>query len=109
VKNESTVPLYLEDVLANAKLGNGTLSVSAGSAGQYEQVFIVYPELAPLHSSALSPRATIAPGQSLDGNVLWATLLTKQEWDARKDLNFTFKFHYQPNLVLAPHTAVTEQ
>jgi hypothetical protein len=109
LKNQSKAPLYLEDVLANAGLGDSILSVSAGSAGQYEQVFIVYPELALLHGNALSPRATIAPGESMDGNILWATLLTKQEWDARKDLNFTFKFHYQSNLVLAPHSAVIEQ
>jgi hypothetical protein len=35
--------------------------------------------------------------------------LTKQEWDARKDLNFTFKFQYQNSVTLAPHTAVIEQ
>jgi hypothetical protein len=35
--------------------------------------------------------------------------MSKQQWDARKDLNFTFGFLYQPNLVLAPHTAVTDQ
>ena len=35
--------------------------------------------------------------------------VTKQEWDARKDLSFTFKFQYQPSLVLAPHVAVIEQ
>ncbi len=35
--------------------------------------------------------------------------MTKQQWDARKDLNFTFAFRYQPSLVLAPHTAVIEQ
>jgi len=33
LRNQSKVPLYLEDVLANAKLGDSILSVSAGSAG----------------------------------------------------------------------------
>lgn len=107
--NQSKYPLYLEDVLANAKLGDGTLSVSAGSTGQYEEVFIAYPELAALHAGSLSPRTTLAPGQSVEGNILWAFRLGRQEWDARKKLDFTFKFHYQPSLVLAPHTAVMEQ
>ena len=35
--------------------------------------------------------------------------ITKQQWDARKDLNFTFAFQYQPSLVLTPHSAITEQ
>jgi erythromycin esterase-like protein len=107
--NQSKVPIYLENVLANTKLADGTLSVSSGSAGQYEEAFLAYPELAALRSNALSPRAAIAPGESVDGNLLWALNLTKQEWDARKSLDFTFKFHYQASLMLAPHSAVTEQ
>jgi hypothetical protein len=109
LRNQSKVPLYLEDVLANAKLGDGTLSVSAGSAAQYEEVFLAYPELAALHSNVFAPRTTIAPGQSMDGTAFWVFRRTKQEWDARKDLNFAFRFQYQSSLVLAPHSAVTEQ
>lgn len=109
LRNKSKVPLYLEDVLMNAKLDDGILSVSAGDAAQYDEVFVAYPDLAPLHAKALTPRTMIAPGESLDGNAFWATRLTKQEWDARKDLNFTFKFQYQSSLVLAPHTAVMER
>jgi hypothetical protein len=107
--NQSKTPLFLEDVLANADTSSGPLSVSAGSAGQYEQVFVVYPELAALRSNALSPRATIKPGETVDGNILWAFSMTKQEWDARRKLDFTFKFHYQASLELAPHTAIIEQ
>ena len=35
--------------------------------------------------------------------------MTKQEWDARKKLDYTFSFRYQPNLVLAPQVAIIEQ
>ena len=45
----------------------------------------------------------------MDGTAFWAVRLTKQEWEARKGLDFTFKFQYQSNLVLAPPTAVIEQ
>jgi hypothetical protein len=107
--NESKNPLVLEDVLANTRLADGILSVSAGSVGQFDEVFLAYPELAALHSHAFPPRATLAPGQSVDGTAFWIFRRSKQEWDARQDLNFTFKFQYQANLVLAPHTAVMEQ
>jgi hypothetical protein len=109
LRNESKIPLYLEDVLVNAKLGDAILSVSAGDAAQYDEVFVAYHELAPLHANVLTPRTMIAPGESLDGNAFWATRLTKEEWDARKNLNFTFKFQYQSSLVLAPHTTVKEE
>jgi hypothetical protein len=41
--------------------------------------------------------------------VVSAFKLTKEQWDARKDLSFTFSFRYQPSLVLAPHLAVIDQ
>jgi hypothetical protein len=109
LRNESKVPIYLQDVQTDTKLADGILSVSAGDAAQYAEVFVAYPELAALHAKALTLRTTIAPGESLDGNAFWVLRLSRQEWDARKDLNFTCKFQYQSSLVLAPHTAVTEQ
>jgi hypothetical protein len=108
--NQSKNPLILEDVLANLNLADGILSVSAGTMGQYDQAFLAYPELTVPHSNALSPHATIEPGQSVEGTVFWNYLrMSRQEWEARKDLNFTFRFQYQSNLVLAPKTAVMEQ
>jgi hypothetical protein len=124
LQNQSKYPLVLQNILINTKLNDGVLSVSAGSVAQYEEVFVAYPELAGLHSNALSPRTTIAPGESVDGAVFWALRLSKEEWDARKDwapdakhrdpgskfgLNFSFVFQYQPSVTLAPHTAVIEQ
>jgi hypothetical protein len=109
LENQTKDPLYLQDVLANAALSDGVLSVSAGNAAQFEEVFIAYPELASLHSNCLAPRTWIAPGQKLEGTAFWAVRRTRQEWDARKDLNFTFSFQYQSSVTLAPHTAVIEQ
>jgi hypothetical protein len=72
-------------------------------------VFQAYPELAALHGKPLSPETTINPGQTQEGMVVSAFRITKQQWDARKDLDFTFSFGYQPKLVLAPHAAVIEK
>jgi len=124
LRNQSNVPLFLEDVLANARLSDGTLSVSAGDAAQYQEVLLAYPELTALRGNALSPRTMLAPGESLDGITFWILRVNKQQWDARADwkpdsrhgdpgskfgLNFTFSFQYQHSLVLAPHTPVIEQ
>lgn len=106
--NQSKFPLVLENVLANVKLGGGTLSVTSGSMAQYQEVFLAYPELAWLHADAFPPRATLAPGQTLEGNAFWTVRRNKKEWDARKGLDFTFVLQYQPDLVLAPRSAVIE-
>jgi len=109
LRNQSKSPLILEDVLANLRQADGILSVSAGSSGQYDQVFLAYPELTVPHSNPLSPRSAIEAGQSVEGNIFWIFRMSREEWDARQDLNFTFRFQYQANLVLAPHTVVMEQ
>ncbi len=106
--NQSKFPLVLENVLANMKLGDGILSVAAGSEAQFQEVFIAYPELAWLHSGAFPNRATLAPGETLEGNAFWTVRRNQQQWDARKSLDFTYVLQYQPDLVLAPHSAVIE-
>ncbi len=107
--NRSKNPLVLQDVLANLRQSDGILSVSAGSTSQYDEVFLAYPELARMRDNAFSPHTTLEPGQSVEGTFFWIFRMSRQEWEARKDLNFTFRFQYQDNLVLAPHTAVMEQ
>ncbi|MGO9318579.1 MAG: hypothetical protein ACLPXT_16335 [Terracidiphilus sp.] len=107
--NQSKHPLVLQDVLANLRQSDGILSVSAGSTGQYDEVFLAYPGLAALRANPFSPRATLEPGQSVEGTAFWIFRMSRQEWEARQDLNFTFRFQYQDNLMLAPHTAVMEQ
>jgi len=107
--NQSKNPLVLQDVLANLGQSDGILSVSAGSTSQYDEVFLAYPGLAAFRTNPFSPRATLEPGQSVEGTAFWIFRMSRQEWEARKDLNFTFRFQYQDNLTLAPHTAVMEQ
>jgi hypothetical protein len=109
LKNQAQGPLHIEDIVANARAADGIDSISAGGPAQFEEVFVVYPELTALHTTGLSPRATVPAGQSVDGTVFWAIRMSKQQWDARTDLNFTIKLQNQPSLVLAPHNAIIVQ
>ncbi len=104
--NQSKGPVFLHQVMTNAKLDDGIHSSYAASSVDYERVFQAYPELASLHGKPLSPETTIEPGQTVEGDVVSAFRLSKPQWDARKDLSFTFAVQYQPDLVLAPHSAV---
>ncbi len=107
--NQSKQPLFLRNAMANAKMEDGLRSSYAASAADYDRVFLAYPSMPVPHGPALSLQATIDPGQTVEGTIVSAFKLTKEEWDARKDLNFTFAFSYQPSVVLAPHTAIIEQ
>jgi hypothetical protein len=107
--NQSKSPLFLLNVLTNADMNDGIHSSYAATQSDYDRVFLAYPGMPVPHGTALSTNLTLDPGQSVDGTFVSSFRMTKQEWDARKKLNFTFSFRYQPNLVLAPQTAVIEQ
>jgi hypothetical protein len=109
LRNRSPQPLQLRAILTNATLQDGIHSSYAAIVADYERIFQAYPELAALHGKALSSHAVIAPGETLEGDVVSAFRLTKQQWDARQNLSFTLAFQYQPDLVLTPPAAVTEQ
>ena len=106
--NQSKGPMFLANMMTNATLPDGIHSSYAASASDYDRVFLAYPDMPVPHNKALPLDATIEPGETVEGAVVCAFKLTKQEWDARKDLSFTFSFRFQPNLVLTPKVAVTE-
>jgi hypothetical protein len=102
--------LLLYDVLTNATLDDGIHSSHAANKGDYDRVFLAYPGLKVPHGPALSTvDYEIDSGQTVEGSVVSAFKVSKEQWDARKKLDYTFSFQYQPNLVVTPHVAVTEQ
>jgi hypothetical protein len=106
--NQSQQPLFLYQILTNAKLDNGIHSSYAAMPTDYNRVFLAYPELAQWHSAALSPQATIDPGQTQEGTFVTSFRMSKQQWEARKGLDFTFGFRYLPSLTLTPAVPVVE-
>lgn len=104
--NQSKMPLFLNGVTGNVTLADGIHTSYAASQSGYNDVFLAYTDLKVPHGAALISDATIQPGQTVDGNIVCAFRMTKQEWDARKGLNFGFGFQYQPPLQLTPQAAV---
>jgi hypothetical protein len=109
--NQSDHPLFLMNVLTNVTLDDGIHSSYAANKSDYDRVFIAYPGIPVPHGPALSPQDTeLDPGQTVEGTIVSAfKWLTKQQWDARKKLDYTFAFRYQPSVVVAPSVPVTEQ
>ena len=107
--NQSKEPLFMHNIMTNATLDDGIHSSYAATAGDYDRVFIAYPTMPVPHGKGLSLNATIDPGQTVEGTIVSAFHLTKQQWDARKDLSFTFAFQYKPSLTLTPQAAVTDR
>ena len=107
--NQGKVPLFLLTILTNATLPDGIHSSSAASESDYDRVFLAYPDIPVPHGEGLPINLVLGPGQIIDGTFVSSFRLTKQQWDARKDLNFSFTFRDQPVLVLRPRDAVIER
>jgi hypothetical protein len=99
----------MRNILTNATLDDGIHSSYAATAADYDRVFIEYPTMPVPHGPGLSLTSTIDPGQTVEGTIVSAFHLTKQQWDARKDLSFTFAFQYKPSLTLTSQAAVIDR
>lgn len=110
LKNQSNHPLFLSNVTTNVTLPDGIHSSYAANKGDYDRVFVAYPDLPVPHLSPISPLDTeIDPGQTVEGTFFSAFKMTKADWDAHKKLDYTFTLRYQPTLVLTPQVPITEQ
>jgi hypothetical protein len=109
LRNQSPHPLALLNVLTNTAMPDGIHSCYAASATDYERIFKAYPQMPVPHGTPLAVESTLEPGQSVEGTFVSAFLMSKQEWDTHKSLDFSVDFRYQPRLLLTPHVTVTEQ
>ena len=104
--NQSQHPLFLRQIMTNATLDDGIHTSYAAIPADYERLFAAYPDLASLHGKPLATDATIQPGGTIEGDFVSSYRLTEAQWNARKGVDYTVSFRYQPDLVLSPNTTV---
>ena len=108
--NKTDHPLFLGNVTTNVTLDDGIHSAYAANKGDYDRIFVAYPNIPVPHLTPISPLdTTIDPGQTVAGTFVSAFMMTQQQWDARKSLDYTFAFRYQPVLTVTPHVPITER
>jgi hypothetical protein len=104
--NQSKYPLFLNGMSTNIMLDDGIHTSYAAPKSGYNDIFLAYPDMQVPHGPGLDANATIQPGQTIEGTMVSSFKMSKQQWDARKDLSFTIGFQYQPTLKLAPQAGV---
>jgi hypothetical protein len=108
--NQTKGPLFLHQIMTNVTLSDGTVDTSfATTASQYERIFMAYPDLAPWRSTPLKTEMTLESGQTVEGTFVSSFRMAKDQWDARKALDFTFGFRYQPEVKVKATGAVTDR
>ncbi len=101
VHNQSSAPLNIDDLWAIVTFANGESRRSlAASEKDFDRVFAAYPQLAPLRMDPLRRHASIAPGESADGLLLFNYPFGRDQWDTRKSFDVTVSFANARELVL---------
>jgi hypothetical protein len=109
VHNQSKNPLFMRQVMTNAKLDDGIHTSYAAVPRDYERLFQANPDLAALHATPLPTDATIPPGQTVEGDVVAAFRLTQEQWNANKGINYGVSLQYQPDLILPAPSSISTQ
>jgi hypothetical protein len=99
MRNVGGKTLYIKSITANLKTDQ-ELSDDAASPGDYDRYFIAYSDLKEHSTQPLVVETKIAPGAEQKGTVLVSFPVTKEQFDARKDLNVTIQPYDQNPIVL---------
>ncbi|HEY4047091.1 MAG TPA: hypothetical protein VGM27_09510 [Acidobacteriaceae bacterium] len=102
VRNQTNIPLFLQDISATVTLPDGSQQVNVGAGVRdFDRVFQAFPTLAPLRAQPFDRSATLQPGQSTEGLAIFNFPLSRQQWDSRKSGDVVVSFMHQPNLLLS--------
>ena len=104
LRNVGSKTLYIKAIKANLKTDQD-LSDDAASPGDYDRYFMAYPDLKEHATTPLVVEMKLAPGAEQKGTVLVSFPVTKEPFDARKDLNVTIEPYDQNPIVLQEKTA----
>jgi len=104
LRNVGSKTLYIKSIKADLKTDHA-LSDDAASPTDYDRYFMAYPDLKERSTQPLVVEMKIAPGAEQKGMVLVSFPVTKEQFDARKDLNVTIEPYDQNPIVLREKSA----
>ena len=107
LRNVGGKTLYIKSIKANLKTDQD-LSDDAASPTDYDRYFMAYTDLKEHNTQALVVETKIAPGAEQKGTVLVSFPVTKEQFDARKDLSVTIEPYDQSPIVLREKSAPTK-
>ncbi len=108
LRNVSAKTLYIKTISANLKTDQGDQSDDASSASDFDRYLSAYPDLREHKGTPLIVEMKIQPGAEQKGTVLVSFPVTKQQFDARKDLSVTVEPNDQKAIVLRENSGPTK-
>lgn len=104
VRNQTDIPLFLQDVSSTIKLPDGSEQVNTTAGDRdMDRVFQAYPSLSYLRAEAIHRDITLSPGESVQGLCIFNFPITKEQWDTLQSAKVVVSFMHQKNLeILLP-------
>jgi hypothetical protein len=104
VRNQTDIPLFLQDVSASIKLPDGSEQVNVTASDKdMDRVFQAYPSLNYLRGDSIHRDITLTPGQAVQGLAVFNFPITKEQWDTLQTAKVVVSFMHQKNLeILLP-------
>ena len=89
-----TITEFVGDIVlpTEAKNGEGAPTSRAASRYDFDRLFAAYPRLAPLRMDPLQRDTVIAPGQTVEGLLVFNYSMSKEAWEQRKGFSVTVSF-----------------
>jgi hypothetical protein len=101
VRNQTDIPLFMQDVDLTIKLPDGTEQVNVSASDKdMDRVFQAYPSLGYLRAAPIQRDVTLNPGQFVEGLAIFNFSITKEQWDTLQTAKVVVQFMHQKNLEL---------
>ena len=100
VTNISQKPLTVFDMVANIKLDGNNNQSTAALPEDIDRLFQRFPDLAGMRMQPIARHQVIAPGQSVEGLMIFNYAWSQQQWDQRKDAQTVISFQNGRSLAL---------
>jgi hypothetical protein len=107
LRNVADKTLYIKNIKAAVKTDQGDQSDDAASASDYDRYLLAYPDLKG-HQRPLMVEMKIPPGASQKGSVMVSLPITREQFEARKDLTVTIEPYDQSAIVLREKALATK-
>ena len=101
VRNQTDIPLFLEDILMTIKSPDGSDQENiAANDKDIDRVFEAYPSLRYLKTDSIKRDITLTPGQAVEGLEVFNFPISKEQWDTLQTVKVVINFMHQRNLEL---------
>jgi hypothetical protein len=101
VRNQTDIPLFLEDISMSIKSPDGSDQENiAANDKDVDRVFQAYPSLNYLKTDSIKRDITLTPGQAVEGLEVFNFPISKEQWDTLQSAKVVVNFMHQKNLDL---------